>query len=153
MTEAEVNQKVQNLFKTKAPTKRVSLSYAEKNTYEDSLKFIDDNNPIYLLLATKQILFEKSVYKMDAETKKSVLQYFKSCKRKTYWKQNGLLIAFYIISGVIISYALSNMYVNHHKRKQVETKVREYEKNLPGYLEYKEQVEHYRDSLMHIYIR
>ena len=41
-------------------------------------------------------------------------------------------------------------YINNKKTQRVEEKVKAYEKTLPAdYLEYKQAVEHYRDSLMH----
>ena len=41
-------------------------------------------------------------------------------------------------------------YINNKKTQRVEEKVKAYEKTLPAdYLEYKQVVEHYRDSLMH----
>lgn len=37
---------------------------------------------------------------------------------------------------------------SQRKEKRVNQQVEEYEKTLPGYLEQKQMVEHYRDSLM-----
>ena len=48
-----------------------------------------------------------------------------------------------IAVGVIV-------YINNKKTQRVEEKVKAYEKTLPAdYLEYKQAVEHYLDSLMH----
>ena len=68
-------------------------------------------------------------------------------KPLTSGQRTGILVmswGLFIIAIGIIDY------VDFKKTQRVEEKVKAYEKTLPAeYLEYKQAVEHYRDSLMH----
>jgi len=56
----------------------------------------------------------------------------------------------FMLWGPIIIATVIRGYVEDKKTQRVEEKVKAYEKTLPAeYLEYKQAVEHYRDSLMH----
>lgn len=55
----------------------------------------------------------------------------------------GLTVAAVGVINGVISYA------DYKKAQRVNKQVEAYEKTLPGYLEQKQAVEHYRDSLMH----
>lgn len=56
----------------------------------------------------------------------------------------------FMIAGILVMAAAIVKYQKDQKTQRVEEKVKAYEKTLPAeYLEYKQAVEHYRDSLMH----
>ncbi len=104
----------------------------------DSLYFYKkrpDLEELYRLCATK---YNEQKFKREEKTGRKPL---------TYGQRTGILFmswGLFIIAIGIIDY------VDFKKTQRVEEKVKAYEKTLPAeYLEYKQAVEHYRDSLMH----
>ena len=55
------------------------------------------------------------------------------------------------VAGIISSVVVRD--IKEKKTQRVNKQVEAYEKTLPGYLEQKQVVEHYRDSLMNIDVR
>lgn len=94
-----------------------------------------DLEELYRLCATK---YNEQKFKREEKTGK---------KHMTSGQRTGILFmswGLFIIAIGIIDY------VYFKKTQRVEEKVKAYEKTLPAeYLEYKQAVEHYRDSLMH----
>ena len=73
----------------------------------------------------------------------------KKTDRKHLTSEQRTGIAFMLWGLSIIAVGMIG-YINNKKTQRVEEKVKAYEKTLPAdYLEYKQAVEHYRDSLMH----
>ncbi len=73
----------------------------------------------------------------------------KKTDRKHLTPGQQIGIAFMLWGSIIIAIGIIS-YVENKKTQRVEEKVKAYEKTLPAdYLEYKQAVEHYRDSLMH----
>ena len=64
-------------------------------------------------------------------------------KAKEVWQNNWALIVTLVVLGGLATC----VGVYDSKKKAIDKKVSEYEKTLPGYLEQKQQVEEYRDSL------
>lgn len=58
-------------------------------------------------------------------------------------------VMFMLWGSIIIAIGIIS-YVEHKKTQRVNKQVEAYEKTLPGYLEQKQMVEHYRDSLMNV---
>ena len=71
-------------------------------------------------------------------------------KMQNFWQKNKDIIL-PVILGCLIGVGINVWAVKvTDKRNRVKKQVEEYEKTLPAeYLEYKQAVEHYRDSLMH----
>lgn len=119
---------------------------AGNDNFEDDLqKLFGDTLNRYERGQSKQISdnTEKSVppasrFTKDKKTNK---------KPMTRGQKTGIMLMFgglLIIATAVINYKISE------KTQRVEEKVKAYEKTLPAdYLEYKQAVEHYRDSLMH----
>ena len=73
----------------------------------------------------------------------------KKTDRKHLTKKKKAGNMFMLWGSIIIAIGIIS-YVENKKTQRVEEKVKAYEKTLPAdYLEYKQAVEHYRDSLMH----
>ncbi len=119
---------------------------AGNDNFEDDLqKLFGDTLNRYERGQSKQISddTEKSVppasrFTKDKKTNK---------KPMTRGQKTGIMLMSFgllIIATAVINYKISE------KTQRVEEKVKAYEKTLPAdYLEYKQAVEHYRDSLMH----
>ena len=117
--------------------------YDEFDEYQIGIDFKDwffykkrpDLEELYRLCATK---YNEQKFKREEKTGK---------KHMTSGQRTGILFmsqGLFIIAIGIIDY------VYFKKTQRVEEKVKAYEKTLPAdYLEYKQAVEHYRDSLMH----
>ncbi|MBO4700456.1 MAG: hypothetical protein J5620_01765 [Alphaproteobacteria bacterium] len=63
----------------------------------------------------------------------------------------ALVIGVFLATACIVSPVI--FYEMHKKAQRANKQVEAYEKTLPGYLEQKQAVEHYRDSLMHGKVR
>ena len=83
------------------------------------------------------------------ERKKNTLDFLNDADKKGSNKRNITPFLFMFAGLTFIATGVIN-YLNYEKRERVNKKVEAYEKTLPAeYLEYKQAVEHYRDSLMH----
>lgn len=119
---------------------------ADKDNFEDDLqKLFGDTLNRYERGQSKQISdnTEKSVpptsrFAKDEKTNK---------KPMTRGQKTGIMLMSFgllIIATAVINYKISE------KTQRVKKQVEAFEKTLPAeYLEYKQAVEHYRDSLMH----
>jgi len=65
---------------------------------------------------------------------------------KRFWQGNKEIILVSMLGFGILAFVAFSV----HKRNKVNKQVQEYEKTLPGYLEQKQNVAHYRDSLMNV---
>ena len=86
------------------------------------------------------------------ERKKNALDFLNDVdKAQKANKNNGtatlVLLVGLAIAGIISPAVIRG--IQEKKVQRVKKQVEAYEKTLPGYLEQKQAVEHYRDSLMH----
>ena len=106
-----------------------------------------DNSDIQLLVKTHQIRINNTLFPMDDETKYFVENYIYKKLRKRD-DRFALLIIMAVFGMTIGVVAWS---INQDKKTQkINEKVNAYEKTLSGYLEQKQKVAHYRDSLMNM---
>lgn len=123
-----------------------------RNEIENSYILCKDNSDIQLLIETHQIKFENKLYPMDAKTEKLVESCMHELARRKRERDIKFSYAIIVIciAGLagLIGGAISNYYAGERKKAKVEEKVHAFEKTLPGYLEQKQRVEHFRDSLI-----
>ncbi|MGX8717395.1 MAG: hypothetical protein ACSW8C_05425, partial [bacterium] len=117
--------------------------YDEFDTYQVGIDFKDwffyqkrpDLEELYRLCATK---YNEQALKKEEKTGRKPL---------TSGQRTGIAFMLWGLSIIAVSVI---GYINNKKTQRVNKQVEEYEKTLPAeYLEYKQAVEHYRDSLMH----
>lgn len=68
---------------------------------------------------------------------------------KDWWEDYRAAV---YISSAILGVAMAVTWAgraDEKRQNRIDDQVKEYEKTLPGYLEQKQQVEHFRDSLIH----
>lgn len=104
-----------------------------------------NSNHMYFLPDTNQILYSDGTrYDMDDETRRIVKKYMRARRVR-----NGLLlfVAMGGVGTVMAGIAAMVIYPFERKNMEIKEKVGAYEKTLPGYLEQKQKVEHFADSL------
>ena len=95
----------------------------------------------------RKLISDTVAVRMSSEIlqKTKIKERFK--KHLTQGQRTGILFTF---GGLMIMAAALIECANYLKVQRVDKQVKAYEKTLPAeYLEYKQAVEHYRDSLMH----
>lgn len=83
------------------------------------------------------------------EREKKALDFLNDVDKKGSNKRSITPFLFMFAGLTFIATGVIN-YLNYEKRERVKKQVEAYEKTLPGYLEQKQAVEHYRDSLMNV---
>lgn len=105
-----------------------------------------NSNSMYFLPNTNQILYPDGTrYDMDDGTRRIVKKYMRVRRVRN---RLLLLVATGAVGTVMAGIVAIAIYPVERKNMEIKEKVSAYEKTLPGYLEQKQKVEHYRDSLL-----
>lgn len=126
---------------------RDAFAHNFRTVYNKDGVLYQDGCDIQLLVKTNQIRINNALFQMDDETKDFVEDYIRKSSRKK--DDRFALVAIMFIC--VMAMGLVAWSVNQDKKTQkINEKVSAYEKTLPGYLEQKQKVERYRDSLMKV---
>lgn len=141
---ADINQFARYTFNQNKRHIKGQILGADNREY--ALRLSKNSGSMYFLPDTNQILSSDGArYDMDDETKRIVKRYMRTRRIR-----NGVLlfVAMGAVGTVMAGIAAIAIYPIERKNMEIKKKVSAYEKTLPGYLEQKQRVEQYRDSLV-----
>ena len=142
-TMADINQFARYTFSQHKHGIKSRILGADNREY--ALHIPQTSPDMYFLPNTNQILFSDGQrYDMDEETKRIVKKYI----RVRRIRDGVLLLMVTGAAGAVMAIiAAIAIYPTERKNMEIKEKVSAYEKTLPGYLEQKQKVEHFADSL------
>ncbi len=139
-TIADINQFARYTFNQHKHGIKSRILGADNREY--ALHVPQTSQDIYFLPDTNQILFSDGQrYDMDDETKRIVKKYIRVRRIR-----DGVLLLMVTGAAGAVMAAIA-IYPTERKNMEIKEKVSAYEKTLPGYLEQKQKVEHFADSL------
>ncbi len=152
ITDEEINITAQNALKSKKiRICRVSFCYDANSSCQDALEIDKKTETLLLLVKTRQIYFNRRYYTMNKETYALARPLLARINRKQKWqkfwnKHSGVASSF-LLGGTALAVLLAIANLSENNRKETKTADAKYEKTLSKYLEQKQKVENYRDSL------
>ena len=142
-TIADINQFARYTFSQHKHGIKSQILGADNREY--ALHIPQTSPDIYFLPNTNQILFSDGQrYDMDNETKHIVKKYIRVRRIRD---RVSLLMVTGAAGMVMVIFAAIAIYPIERKNMEIKEKVSAYEKTLPGYLEQKQKVERFADSL------